>query len=260
METTDNNRPELSVIVPVYKNRDTLNELQERLHRVLDKQMISFETVFVDDACPEGSSRVLEEIAATDQAVTVIKLKRNVGQSRSILLGLSHCRGSRAAVLDADLQDPPEALPAMLAKIAEGFAAVFAGRRGKYQSLTRLTSSIIFKGLQRLVSGVPIDSGQYLVMDRRMINYLIEFDQEHIISMIGFSGRPSTSIPVKRSKRESGRSAYNYKKRLLKGYRTISWSIKWRWFPALGGASPDNSDLIERIINGKSISDRSIVN
>lgn len=233
------NALEVSVVLPVYRNAEIVHELHRRLSRALDAESLRYEIIFVDDACPAGSLAVLEELARRDPHVAVIALERNVGQHRAVLAGLAHVRGRWATVMDADLQDPPEAIPELLAKIRDGFDAVFAGRRGRYEPMHRLITSRLFKWLLHVVSGVPVDAGMFVVMSRRMVQRLLTFAvrRPFVVAMIGCTGLPVASIPVARSRRPAGRSAYSSWKRLKTGCLTIAGAIKWRLFRRRRGAS-----------------------
>jgi len=221
----------VSIVVPVYRNADMLRELYRRLRGTLEPQQLSFDVIFVDDACPTGSLPVLESLARSDPRVTVLALERNVGQHRAVLAGLAYARGDWAVVMDADLQDPPEAIPPLLAKGQEGFAAVFAGRRGWYESPLRLLTSRLFKGLLHLLTGTPADAGIFVAMSRLMVKRLLTVGGPHpmIVAMIGCTGLPMVSIPVARAQRQTGSSAYTSWGRLKSGWRAITWVLDWKW-------------------------------
>lgn len=144
--------PEISVVVPVYCNADTVSALRERLRQVLESEPLSYEILFVNDACPAESLMALRGLAEGDAAVRVVPLERNVGQHRAVLIGLAQTRGRHVVVMDADLQDPPEAIPEMRRTLMRGYDAVFAGRRGRYESTGRLVTSRVFKTLLALGS------------------------------------------------------------------------------------------------------------
>jgi len=226
----DNQQPLISVIVPVYRNADTLRELHRRLSETLDRESLSHEIIFVDDACPAGSLAVLEDLARRDRRVAALALARNVGQHRAVLIGLAHARGDWLVTMDADLQDPPEAIPDLLRKIREGYAAVFAGRRGKYESATRLITSRLFKRLLHVLGGVPIDAGLFVMMSRQMAQRVLSLraPRPFVVAMIGSTGLPLASIPVERSTRPGGRSAYTAWDRLKAGSLAIAWTLVWR--------------------------------
>ncbi|MDO8671768.1 MAG: glycosyltransferase family 2 protein, partial [Dehalococcoidia bacterium] len=223
--------PEITVVVPVYRNSATLRELYSRLRQTLSARQLSYEIVFVDDACPEASLDVLREIALADERVAVLVLERNVGQHRAVLAGLSQAQGQYIVVMDADLQDPPEAIPALLSKLKEGYAAVFAGRRGRYESRMRLFTSVLFKRLLALLSGVPPDAGMFVAMNRQMADSLLTFDasKPFVVAMIGCTRLPLTSIPVRRTQRHDGRSAYSSWKRFKTGCLALLSVVSWRW-------------------------------
>src|SRR5215217_6142157 len=125
--------PRVSVVVPVYRNADTLRELKGRLERALGQDLQPRELIFVNDACDAGSGEVLSDLAGSDGSVTVVDHPANLGQHAAVLTGLERSRGEWTVVLDADLQDPPEAIPRLLAAATPGTEAVFAGRRGEYE-------------------------------------------------------------------------------------------------------------------------------
>jgi polyisoprenyl-phosphate glycosyltransferase len=203
--------PDVSVVVPVYGNRDTVCLLHEKIQSVLRRENLTHEIIFVNDACPFGSLAVLRRLAATDGHVKVTALERNVGQHRAVLLGLEQARGRCAVIMDADLQDPPEAIPTLLEELKKGRAAVFAGRRGRYESSGRLLTSRAFKTLLHKLSGVPPDAGMYMAVNRATIDHLVSRREKHpfVVAMIGASGLPYASIPVYRASRSLGRSRYN---------------------------------------------------
>jgi glycosyltransferase involved in cell wall biosynthesis len=229
--------PQVSVVLPVYRNAAALRELHARLCRTLGAERVSYELVFVDDACPEDSLAVLAELAQSDAHTVVLALERNVGQQRAVMAGLEYARGTCVVVMDADLQDPPEAIPALLGELQRGYAAVFAGRRGRYESPSRLLTSRVFKRLRSLLSRVPPDAGLFVALRRDLVERLLAFDapQPFIVAMIGCTGLPLRSIPVERAVRPSGTSAYSTWQRLKLGCLTLGWTVVWR---LRGGAAP----------------------
>ena len=231
--------PQISVIVPVFRNAETLDELHRRLRQTLETQDPNFEIIFVEDGGPDRSLAWLKQLAAADLRVGLIALRQNVGQHAAILLGLGHARGSWTVIMDADLQDPPEAIPDLVATGRSGFAAVFAGRRGHYEARGRLFTSRLYRWLLWRLTGLPGDAGLFLAMDGRMRDRLLSMGGPHpsIVAMIGCSGLPLASIPVVREARLTGRSAYNSWSRLRSGLRAIHWILDWKWRKLTGGAS-----------------------
>jgi glycosyltransferase involved in cell wall biosynthesis len=220
--------PDVSVVVPVYGNADTVRALHEEVHRVLRSRDLTHEIIFVNDACPFGSLAVLQKLAATNRDIKVASLERNVGQHRAVLYGLAQARGRWAVIMDGDLQDPPDAIPRLLEELKKGLAAVFAGRRGRYEPGGRLLTSRAFKTLLHVLSGVPPDAGMYVVINRAMIDHLVARRERHpfVVAMIGTSGLPCASIPVYRAARPFGRSHYSSWMRLRAGLSAVRIALR----------------------------------
>jgi dolichol-phosphate mannosyltransferase len=165
--------PELSVVVPVYNEEENIPVLYDRLVRVLEGASIDFEIVFVDDgSCDQSIAKI--NIAASDQRVRVVELARNFGHQIAITAGLDFARGKAVAVMDADLQDPPEVLPAFVAKWREGHDVVYAVRARRQETWLLRASYAVFYRLLRRVANVeiPLDAGDFCVMDRRVVDLL----------------------------------------------------------------------------------------
>lgn len=201
---------DLSVVVPVYHNAPTLAPLCQQLKQALTPLGISFELVFVNDGSTDSSAEVLAGLARAHDEVTVLELSRNSGQQIAILCGLDEASGRSCAVMDADLQDPPSALPLLLAARQAGIEAVFAGRRGRSASFGRHVTSALFRGLLHVLTGLPFEAGMFMLMERKLVDGLLGFPTEHpwITSMIGCLGVPCAIVPVKRMERPIGRSSY----------------------------------------------------
>lgn len=219
----------VSIVAPVYKNAEFLGELASRVRSSVG---CSYELILVNDASPDGASAVISALAHQDSVIRGVELARNVGQQRAVLAGLRESRGDWLVVLDADLQDPPEAIPTLLASGRAGYDAVFAGRRNKYQSLGRMFTSRLYKAVQCLVCGVPRDAGMYVALSRNGVERVLELvgsDGLSLVAMIGFSGLSSTSVKVPRSKRATGRSAYSHSHRFAVAMQYLMRAARWRW-------------------------------
>jgi polyisoprenyl-phosphate glycosyltransferase len=220
---------DLSVVVPVYRNAATVGELSRRIRQTCLEHELSVEIVFVDDACPEGSLVTLRGLAAEDDRIRVIALERNVGQNRAVVAGLAQVRGRAAVIMDADLQDPPEAIPRLLAALGDS-PVVFAGRRGLYQSRWRMLTSRVFKRLLWVVSRmrVPPDAGLFVALRREAVESLLALDDPdpYVIALIARTGGAVTSVPVPRAHREDGRSSYDGAERARVARRALA--SMWR--------------------------------
>jgi len=221
---------EVSVVLPIYRNRATLGELHRRLSTALTAASVSYELIFVDDACPEDSGRVIADLAARDPRVRGLHLARNVGQHRAAWLGLSAARGEWSIVMDADLQDAPEAIPALLAAAPTGVDAILAARRGHYEGPVRLLTSRVFKILRERLAGIPRDAGMFLALRRPLVQSILRHDvpRPFLTTMVGLSGRRFITVPVERVRRPQGRSAYSSVERLATGVRELTFAFRYR--------------------------------
>jgi len=225
----------VSIVIPVYRNAATLAELHRRLVQVLSSAGLTFEVIFVEDDSPDGSLEILGEIADTDPRVAILSIERNVGQHRATMIGIARSQGGIVVTLDADLQDPPDAIPKLVATLRQGHGAVFAGRVGRYEAAHRQLTSRIFKLLLHLATGVPVDAGAFVAFDRRTADSLLKFQARtpFLPGLIGLSGARMISLPVKRSVRQSGRSAYSGWRRFRTGASALAWALLWKSVPPI---------------------------
>jgi glycosyltransferase involved in cell wall biosynthesis len=218
----------VSVVAPVYLNAVTLPALVERIEAALAAAP-SAEILIVDDASPDRTREVVTRLAAGRSGFGALGLAANVGQQRAILEGLARCRGAALVVLDADLQDPPEAIPALLAALAEA-PAVFAGRRGRYQSLPRHVSSWAYKWLLSAIAGVPRDAGLFFAVRREVAANLVDLagGRPGLVPLIGALAKGAQSVAVVRDRRPSGTSAYRGVMRWRVAARTLAAALRLR--------------------------------
>jgi glycosyltransferase involved in cell wall biosynthesis len=220
--------PALSVITAVYRNADTVEELFARVAATLDNAGLGFEMIFVNDVCPAGSDAPLVRLAALEPRVRVITNPTNLGQDRSLALGLRACKGHTVVLLDADLQDAPEAIPQLVNHLTSTASeAVFAGRRGAYESRGRLATSFLYKRTLALLTSLPPDAGLFVALSRRMVDTLNRQRTTcpWLLPRLATSGLPLASTPLVRLPRAHGRSAYGVWSRLRKGASSVLWTL-----------------------------------
>jgi glycosyltransferase involved in cell wall biosynthesis len=222
----------VAVVVPVYGNSATLRPLAERLAAALAGH--DWRLRLVVDASPDDSAAVARALAAEDRRIAVTELAVNVGQHRALATGLAAEPDADVWVcLDADLQDPPEAVPLLLDRVARGdVSAVFAGRRGRYESrLRRLTGDVHRWAVARL-TGLPPDAGAFLAMDARVRDAVVLAVRDEgapsVVLAVVRSRRPVTSVPVERDRRTEGRSAWTAGARLRQSARSLAWAVRTR--------------------------------
>ena len=215
---------EVAVVVPVYGNAPTLSSRVARLASALKGR--EWRLRLVDDASPDASLATARRLAAADPRLAVTALAANVGQHRALLRGLTDEPAAAAWVcLDADLQDPPEAVPALLDRLAAGdVGAVFAGRRGDYQPAGRLLTGRLHRAALARLTGLPPDAGAFVALGPAAHQALLRLRPPSIVAGIGASGVPVVSVPVARSPRPIGVSAWTPAARLAHSSRALAWA------------------------------------
>jgi len=235
MAVPQNHALDLSIVIPVYKNADTLESLYLRLLHVLEDENLQFEILFIDDACPQQSMQILRQLAEKDARLAILVMGRNIGQQRAVLAGLNIAEGNAVAIMDADLQDPPEVLPVLLETLREGFDVVFGGRAGKYEAGNRLLTSRLYKWTMHRLTDLPSDAGLFLVARQTLIRELLNMKTlaPNLVAAIGVTSARKGSIPIERAPRPTGKSTYTSWMRLMIGIRSILWVLAWKLgFPA----------------------------
>jgi len=221
----------VAVVVPVYGNEPTLRPLVARVAAALDGR--NWRLRLVIDASPDDSAAVAGALAAEEPRVAVTVLPVNVGQHRALTRGLADEPDCDVWVcLDADLQDPPEAVPLLLDRLARAdVGAVFAGRRGSYESrLRRLTGNLHRRVAARL-TGLPPDAGAFLAMGpgvRRAVLAAMDAGAPSVVLAVAGAGERTTSLPVPRDVRPEGRSAWTGRARVAQSVRSLAWAARRR--------------------------------
>lgn len=227
--------PDVSVVAPVYRSRETLGELHERIARVLDARQLSWELILVDDRCPEGSGAEADRLARDDARIKALHLPENGGQQRAVIAGIRESTGQAVVAIDADLQDPPEAIPALLDRLGEA-SVIFSRAQGTYQSRDRMRSSRAFKPLMASLARMPADYGAFIALDRHAADALCRFKTAYpyVPGMAGLLNLPVEGVPVDRSVRTKGSSSYSGRARLRIAMTALACVVWWR----LTGAGP----------------------
>jgi glycosyltransferase involved in cell wall biosynthesis len=228
----------LSIVVPVYRNAATVAPLHDFILQSLQPLRRACEIVFVVDGCPDDSLEALLALRRRSPIVRVVSLAKNAGQGWALLVGLRYAAGDPIVIMDADLQDPPSAIPALVAALEPDADVVVAGRRGSYESPSRLLTSRVFKRALAWLSRrrIPADAGLFLIMRRKVAESLLDRrDAEpYIISMLGRGEWRLRSVPVGREARGEGRSGYTFLRRLSIAGRALRGLL----FPAPAGSRP----------------------
>ena len=209
---------DISVVIPVYGCRKALNELYERLTKVLSNMTKNYEIILVNDNCPQNSLEVIKEICEKDKKVVGIELSRNFGQMKAILAGLDYSSGEWVVVMDCDLQDRPEEIPNLYKKAQEGYDVVFAKRKNRKDGFFKVLVSKIFYKIYSFSADMKYDSSlcNFSICNRKVIDSYCKMREEHraYVMYIQWLGFKQTAIEVEHHERYEGKSSYNFKKRL----------------------------------------------
>ncbi len=205
--------PYISVIIPVFNEEESLRELGERLLRVLSGLGRSFEIILVDDGSTDRSWEILTELHRKHpQQFRALQFHRNFGQHQAIFAGFQAARGQVMVTLDADLQNPPEEIPRLVAKLEEGYDTVGGWRENRQDSLFRKMASNLVNRIMSRVTGVKLrDYGCMLRAYRREVVDSINRCQESSSispALANLFARRVAEIPVDHAERERGQSKY----------------------------------------------------
>ncbi len=212
----------LNIVIPCYHEADGLPILESRLANAIDtleSQQLNVELIIVDDGSRDGTWQAIVAWAARDRRVRGIRLSRNFGHQAALTCGYDLARGDAVVCLDADLQDPPELIPDMVARWREGFDVVLAvRRRRKGESAFKLwTATLFYRTLRGLGAGyVRADSGDFRLLSRRSLNALNSLREQHrfIRGMVGWIGFNTTELFYDRDARHAGTTHYPLRKML----------------------------------------------
>ena len=203
----------LSVIIPLFNEEDNLEPLYARLKQVMHSTGKTYEIIFIDDGSTDNSFQILSELHRKDKQLKIIRFTRNFGHDIARAAGLNYCSGDCAVLMDADLQDRPEEIPKLLAKLDEGYDVVFGRRkRRKDTFFKRLTSKLYLNLLATLTNHkLNPEIGPLQVMTRRVIDYMKEIGERSRFygGLLGWLGFPYLLVDVEHDDRYAGKTKYN---------------------------------------------------
>lgn len=208
-----------SIIVPVYNEEEGLPELITRLLEVFPHLDGQAEVIFVDDGSADRSGELLRDAHQRDPRFKVLSLSRNFGHQVAITAGLDAAAGDAVIVMDADLQDPPDLLPDLIARWRQGYEVVYAvrGNRSGETFFKRATASIFYRMFQRLTHlDAPSDSGDFRLLDRRAVEAFKQLRERnrYVRGMFTWIGFKQTGVRYDRASRFAGQTKYSLTKML----------------------------------------------
>lgn len=216
---------DLSVVSPVYRGEKMLSELVERIHKAISPLTDEYEIVLVNDSSPDNSWERISEICAVDKKVKGINLSRNFGQPYAITAGLTYAKGNYVAVIDCDLQNKPEDLPAMYQKALEGYDVVSARRVVREDTFMKRMSSAIFHRVYDFLSGFETDKAvaEFGIYSRKIVDVYCSIPEysRSFVELIHTLGFKKTTVDVLHDHRLEGKSSYNLYRLLKLSYNSI---------------------------------------
>ena len=204
----------LSVVVPVYDEEASLSEFHRRLVAVLVRLPAECEIIYVDDGSRDGTPAMLRALHDAEPRVAVVELSRNFGKEAAMSAGLDHARGDAVVILDADLQHPPECIPAMLAAWQQGFDAVLMRRASRVREgrIRKASARAFYRLIGRIGTiEIPEDVGDFRLLSRRAVAALSRFPERSrfMKGLFAWIGYPSTTIDYEVEDRYAGDSRWS---------------------------------------------------
>jgi glycosyltransferase involved in cell wall biosynthesis len=204
----------LSVIVPCLNEEAVIAETYKRLSSVFRKGHHRVELIFIDDGSTDGTFAILKKLAKDDPQVRVIRFSRNFGHQAAVAAGLRYCTGTEAAIIDADLQDPPEEIPKMLQILDRERCHVVYGQRTRRKG-DRFLKRVTARGYYKILNSIsdvkfPVDTGDFRIMDRKVIDVFNTMPErnKYIRGLIGWIGFKQVPYMYSRDPRFAGHTKY----------------------------------------------------
>lgn len=210
-------RPMLSVVVPCYNEEEVLPEFHRRITAAMEGIGAPYEVVYVNDGSRDGTLALMLAMQAADPRAAVVNLSRNFGKEIALTAGLDHAACTDAViVIDADLQDPPEVIPELIAAWQQGYDVAYAQRSVRHGEsfIKRATAHAFYRVMQHLGGKVqlPRDTGDFRLMSRRSLDALLQLREQHrfMKGLFAWVGYPSIAVPYERAPRAAGTTKWNW--------------------------------------------------
>lgn len=209
--------PTYSVVIPICNEEETIPELFRRLTSQVAALDGPLQILFVDDGSRDRSLDMIRDLHRQNPAVSYVSLARNFGHQNAISAGLQFATGEAVIVMDGDLQDPPELIPALAQQWRAGFQVVYAQRtkRFKGSAIKNSAAYVFYRVLRRLTNiEIPPDTGDFCLMDRRVVDVLLRLPERtrYVRGLRAWTGFRSAAVPFVRDERFAGRTKYGYRK------------------------------------------------
>ena len=211
-----NSKPTYTIIAPIYNEIDNIQDLYTRVCEVMDSTGESWEFVMIDDGSSDGSTDAILELKKKDDKIVPVIFARNFGHQIAVTAGLDYSQGKAVTIIDADLQDPPEVILALIEKWKEGYEVVYA-TRSKREGETwfkLFTASAFYRLIQRITDiNLPMDTGDFRLLDRKVVDVMGGMREKHrfLRGMSVWVGVRQTGVEYERAERLAGETKYPLK-------------------------------------------------
>ena len=209
-----NNSPAISVVVPVYKEEDSIRPFLERTEKVFQQMNKTYEIIFALDPSPDDTEKVIMKEINRNPSIRLLVLSRRFGQPAATMAGILSCSGETCVVIDVDLQDQPELIGQMYARLKEGYEVVYAKRRSRKGEtlIKRVISRVGYSVINKLSDvKIPGNTGDFRIITRRVMEELRRLNESHgfLRGLVAYVGFRQTFIEYDRDKRYTGKGNYN---------------------------------------------------
>ncbi len=216
-----------SIVAPIFNELENIPELYRRVSAVMTATGETWELLLVDDGSIDGSTAQIRTLAAQDEHIRPVIFARNFGHQIAITAGWDYAHGDAVIIIDADLQDPPEVIPDLIAKWREGFEVVYAIRAEREGEtwFKKTTASLFYRIVHRITDvKIPVDTGDFRLMDRKVVDVLKTMREKYrfprgMSAWVGFS---QVGVPYKRAVRFAGQTKYPFNKMLKLALNAIT--------------------------------------
>jgi dolichol-phosphate mannosyltransferase len=205
--------PVYSIVVPVFNEADNLSELHRRLAEVMNSLGEAWEVIFVNDGSTDESSNFLNALRKKDNRVRMVEFVRNFGHQIAATAGMDVAEGEAVVIIDADLQDPPEVIPELIAQWKQGYEVVYAVRSEREGEtwLKEFTAKLFYRLIYRITDvKIPLDTGDFRLLDKKVVAVLRNMRERHrfLRGMAAWVGFRQIGVPYRRHARFAGKTKY----------------------------------------------------